>query len=700
MKNWLVLTGIFVFSLLLRLVYLYQLAHTPFLGFFASDSYLYEAFANKIIAGNFAMPEMAYINALYPFFLAVTYRIFGHNLMSVVFVQIVLDSLTCVLLYLICVKAFNKKNIGLLASVIYACYGMAIFYTGFLLGVTLVTFLNVLFVFILLHSRDTDRAALWVSSGLVFGLSALITPFIVLFLLFLILWLFYLRRKYTAGKNAINLLLICAGMMAVLLPFSVRNYVVEKRFSPFPASGGIHFYMGNNPEATGTRIYIKDISTSPIEDVKSSIRKAEQETQRKLTPQQASDYWLGKGLRFIRNEPGRYAAILFRKFILFWNKKEIVSNIDYYFCGNFIPILRFPLFFFGIIAPFALLGFVFALKERSGSVYLIISFILTNMAALLLFTVSDRYRFPCVPFIIILASYAFFKAASYIRPFKAKECALYIAVLICFFAFVNIKLNNEDYEKDCSFINHTSLGRAYLRKGMRKEALSEIREASAVCTGRATSLNALGLIYSEAGMPEKAVESFNKAINIEPDNAEFHYNLAVVYARRNMPESAIAEYQKAIDINPENANAHHALAVLYYLKGMPQKALAEAEKSIAINKERPEPFNIVGLVYSEMGMLDKSVEVFGEAIKIAPANTDSHYNLAGVYAKNGRIKDAIAEYEKTIELDPKYGDAHYRLAVLYYNKKDFEKASYHCSRAIECGFEVPPEFIKSLAEDF
>jgi len=82
----------------------------------------------------------------------------------------------------------------------------------------------------------------------------------------------------------------------------IRNYSIEKRFTP-SALGGINFYIGNNPKATGCFISPHGISISPIEEIKTSIHYAEKESGKRLTPSQASHYWLLKGLKFIKDNP-------------------------------------------------------------------------------------------------------------------------------------------------------------------------------------------------------------------------------------------------------------------------------------------------------------------------------------------------------------------------------------------------------------
>ena len=144
----LLLTGVFLLALLIRLLYIKQILPTPIFFGLATDAEKYGLFALQILKGNFMYKDSIYLNPLYPFFLAPIYFIFGQSHLSVVLMQATIDSLSCLLIYYIASTLFNKW-VGTLAAFLYACYGIAIFYTGILLATTAVTFLTLLFTLFL-----------------------------------------------------------------------------------------------------------------------------------------------------------------------------------------------------------------------------------------------------------------------------------------------------------------------------------------------------------------------------------------------------------------------------------------------------------------------------------------------------------------------------------------------------------------------
>ena len=335
------LAGIFLLALAIRLLYLSQVIHTPIFHGLVADAEKYDSLALYILKGNLTHKDFIYLNPLYPFFLASIYLTGGHSHFAVVFVQALIDSLSSMLIYFITSTLFNKK-VGVIAAFTYALYGIAIFYTGILLAPTLVIFLTLLFIASLIFAEQRGKIFIFFISGILFGLAGLARPNVILFLFLLPLWFFtLLKNRLGTCKSIQGFLLLAAGFSMVLSLTSIRNYSIEKRFSPFSVQGGLNFYIGNNPEATGRLMSHHGISNSPIDQVKTSIHYAEQESGKKLTPSQASRYWLLKGLIFIRDNPFDAISLYMKKFALFWRKEELPLNIDYHLSKTFASIFRF-----------------------------------------------------------------------------------------------------------------------------------------------------------------------------------------------------------------------------------------------------------------------------------------------------------------------------------------------------------------------
>jgi len=710
-KNNILFAGIiFALSFFLRFLYLLQIKTTPLFDFFSADSYHYHIFALRILRGNFVFPEALYLNPFYPLFLAAIYKIFSVNIFIVCIIQIVIDSISSVLLYFIVLKVFERRTVALLAAFVYAAYNLAIFSTAFLLDTTLVSFLYLVSLCFLVYA-DRRKFFFWLIAGLTLGVSLLLRANALLFIAFLILWSFfscYSLRKIRIRKVAIMLL----SIIIVLLPFSFRHYLIEKNLSPFPVHGGINFYIGNNPLAKGTYMSLKGIPGVAVEQVKASITKAKIETGKDLTPAEASKYWFLKGLEFIKNHPFKFIKLIVLKFQLFLRAEEISGNLNYYFCRRFLPLFKFPFFGWGVVMPFAILGIIFALMQKK-EITLIFAFFLSYMGSLLLYFVTWRHRLPVVSVLIMFASYGFYSLFNLI--IKNKKAVGWLFLLLSIFFFVNRSPSSLDLKKHF-FVAHTNLAAVYHRKRKFNEAIRELKSAIQANPHYVEAYNRLGNIYTDMGKLGEAYEAYRKAIEIDPfspdayNNLGLHYyllgeydkalavlkrvlkiapaadtynNLGLVYAEMGKFKEAVAAYNKAIELDPDYPDPYNNMGIIYFHLGKKDKASALYKKAIDINPTYLNAYINMGLFYYDLGQVEKSIEYYQKAIEIAPYSIEAYNNLGVAYISQEEMDKAIAVYKKIIALDPAYADAYYNIGVVYEALGELEKALSFFRKTIE-----------------
>ncbi|GAI39760.1 unnamed protein product, partial [marine sediment metagenome] len=253
---------------------------------------------------------------------------------------------------------------------------------------------------------EKKKIRLWLVAGCVYGVCCLLRPNVLFAFPFVIAWVLTGSRtgERPAGKLIVPAAIVL-GIILVLLPFSLRNYQITGDISPPFGNGGFNFYVGNHPGAKGTYTYLKGISNSPSGQIKSAALQARRALGREVSLSEASNYWFRRGFRFIRERPLEYVVLLGRKFLLFWNAREIGQNIDFYFSRSFSSLLRFPLVSFGLIAPFAWLGLLSAIRRREKGLALPGLFLAGYLGSVIFFFVSARYRLPAVPFIILFTAY-------------------------------------------------------------------------------------------------------------------------------------------------------------------------------------------------------------------------------------------------------------------------------------------------------
>src|SRR5438270_11320950 len=86
---WPVVAGIFALAFLLRCLYLFQIQNAPFFELRLGDAAAYHDWARRIAGGDWLGHDVFYQAPLYPYFLAVVYRLMGDGVMGVRLVQAV-----------------------------------------------------------------------------------------------------------------------------------------------------------------------------------------------------------------------------------------------------------------------------------------------------------------------------------------------------------------------------------------------------------------------------------------------------------------------------------------------------------------------------------------------------------------------------------------------------------------------------------
>jgi 4-amino-4-deoxy-L-arabinose transferase-like glycosyltransferase len=241
----------------------------------------------------------------YVLFVALLYRLAGHGPLVPLVAQAVLDSISCLVVFLITRRVFGRVGIAFTAAAIYALYPPIIQQSGWLLSEVFVNFLILGAVAMFLKYTATGRPRALILSALAVGVCALTKPHMApLPVVFAIAALPQAGWRRAGRDLAIQLTLVAL----VLSPWIVRNAVVLHSFVPGVSLGGVTFWGGTGPANGRTLGGTGGPLTPP--HVKTAIA-GMSEVER--------DRWLyQEGVRVIQGNPGRYSLLLVRKALRLW----------------------------------------------------------------------------------------------------------------------------------------------------------------------------------------------------------------------------------------------------------------------------------------------------------------------------------------------------------------------------------------------
>jgi 4-amino-4-deoxy-L-arabinose transferase-like glycosyltransferase len=582
---------IVLFAFILRLIYLLQWRHNPMFAHPGMDELYHDQWAQAIAAGK-TFVEGPYFRApLYPAFLGLIYRLFGHSYMAARIAQAVVDSLSCGLLFIAGRQVFSRK-IAAIAGFAAAGYWMLIFFTGELLIVPLIVFLDVLLLCLLLRAAKKPGALIYALAGLIMGISAIARPNILLFAPAVVVWML-VRHWRRLRREFLYIACITVGCLLPILPVTLRNYIVGHDRILIASQGGVNFYIGNNPWSDGRTAIVPGTPGGWWEGYYGSIALAEQAEGRKLKPSEVSSYYYRKGWEFITQQPARALSLLALKLSMFWSSWEIPNDKGVYFwTAHFAPIVRFLPLGFGLLGPLGILG-LFLCWRRGRELFPLWGFVLVYTAGMVLFFCNARYRMPVIPPLILLGTWAVFEILRTARGQRWLTLGCQAAILLAGGVFVNVTPGSENFRTD------------------------------------ADDWFFLAMEYEAQGHGTPALRCYEQSLQIRPDflMARFRYANLLMAAHR--APDAIENLRLALQ-SPRRLATNESQATLAQVHAMLGAALAQT------------------------GAFSEAVNEFQTAIPLLPPehSVRVRLNLGKALATLGRNSEAIDAFEQVLRIDP------------------------------------------------
>jgi tetratricopeptide (TPR) repeat protein len=633
----------------LRLTYVLQLRSSPGFEHPHMDELYHDEWAQAIAAGETFIEGPYFRAPLYPAFLGAIYAAFGQDYLTPRVIQALLGSLSCGLLFLVGRAVFGRA-VGSVAGFVAASYWMLIYFDGELLIPTLIVFLDLLLIWLLLRAAGAPGKLAFGLAGVALGLSAIARPNILLFAPAIVVWLFvtYRERRQRALKYVVC---VTVGCLLVILPITVRNYVVGNDLVLIASQGGVNLYIGNNPLSDGQTAIVPGTPGDWWGGYYATIARAEQARGRKLKPSEVSRYYFAEAWGFIRGQPAKFLALTGHKLSLFWSWWEIANNKNIYFTTRrFTPIVRLLPLGFGVIGPLGIVGLVLCWRRR-GELFPLWGFVLVYMVSVVMFFCTARYRMPVLPPLILLATNAVFQGVT--AAARARFKPLLGGLVVLALATVLVTVGSG-------------------ARGARVDGMSYL---------------GLGRAYEEQGRLDRAVEAYREALKLEPDYLMARFNLGTVLGRMRRYPEAIAELRRAL-VTPRDlmrgetegtvASIHNNLANVLLESGALAEAVEHYQAAIKLygsDVEGDTAFNAqfnLGRALDALGRPAEAVDAFEAALRADPDNPNALHGLGRALSRQGRYGEALVPLRRCLRLKPDHVGALDSLSktLIYFGRFD------------------------------
>ncbi|MEL6369470.1 MAG: glycosyltransferase family 39 protein [Pseudomonadota bacterium] len=369
-----------------------------------SDSYIYWVTSSNIVThGVYGItPEKPFsywpvgTSAIY----AAGYSLLGINMISVKIINVVAGVLLIITTGKLA-KRWYGEHAGLVAAAILALWPSLIMYSSIMASeVFFALFVNTVLLAWVYDQKNWPLMA--VVAGIALAAAIYVRP-VALLVPVVLVALAYIRWRQTSLRPIVFGMIALATSTACLAPWVARNYAVHDAFVLVSTNGGPNLWMGNNPETIGGYMKLPEYTKEMTE-----IERAEV---------------LGElAKRHIVENPVKTASLFFQRLYqthyyetiaVVWNEKGLKERLgEWVLLPLKLAATGYWLLFFALAMTAVVLVLLRTSKRQT------VPAMLQTVAepALVMFAYyaavhglivgNDRYHFPSIPFVAILAAFA------------------------------------------------------------------------------------------------------------------------------------------------------------------------------------------------------------------------------------------------------------------------------------------------------
>ncbi len=577
-----VVGALVLLSVGLRVAYVLQSRGSPLFDDPQMDALYHVEWARALASGAEFQDGPFFRAPLYPWLLGAVFAVFGEGLLLPRLLQAGLGGASTLLVYLIGRRAFDRRT-GAVAALLSATSWVTIFYDAELLLEVLATPLQLLGLWLALGLVERSSARRLVGTGLVFGLSAIVRPNVLLFLPVLAVWVFLVGRRGRPGLVRAGLLTL--GVLLPILPITAINAGEGDRVL-ISYQAGVNLWIGNNPRSDGSTAIAPGTRADWWGGFEDTHAQAAQAEGRALRPSEVSSHYVRRTLAAIGDDPRWWIGHLGWKLRLFCMDWELGNNEEPRFLAR-RSFLRYLPLGFGPLAALGALGLLVS-RGRGRARFPLVAFALVWGASVVLFFVNARFRLPVLPIVMVFAGqglgWLIDAAAGRRWRAAAAGSALVVALALGCSALVpGVVLRNSDSN------GHLILGQAASRGGERGLALTELERSlelwSANTVARA-ALASLGRDCYQTGDFDTAARAFHSLSTHAPRDFDAAFSLARSELAAGRPEPALEAFERALELPAPSAKeallyeAHGRAVQISEQLGQRERALRSAERML------------------------------------------------------------------------------------------------------------------------
>lgn len=331
----------------------------------------------------------AYWPVGWPFALSALFRLTGPSVTAGLILQVVLSTLTAVLLVLLVHRATGHLPAAVASGAVYTLMPSGWAWDSQLGSEQLFTLLTLGLLYLVLRA---DRWPWFLAAGVVGGLACLVRPVLLAFPAALLLIELLRRRGWRPALAHAGAFSV--AMAVTIAPWTVRNAVVLGSPVPVSTNGGVNLYQGTR---TSTGYWW---SSNPA--VNPLVRTTDEVERDDLGTRLALKRWWNRPDDFARRVPQRMRALYSGNNTPFWwlYRFDGWSEAKYRNWRTVADIV------YALVMAVAAVGAWVAWRVRRDLIWVLGGFVVYYTALWTFFPTWDRFRFPLMPVFAVFAGVA------------------------------------------------------------------------------------------------------------------------------------------------------------------------------------------------------------------------------------------------------------------------------------------------------
>lgn len=230
---------------------------------------------------------------------------------------------------------------------------------------------------------------------------------------------------------------------------------------------------------------------------------------------------------------------------------------------------------------------------------------------------------------------------------------------------------------------YANRGYAYARMGDDERALADYAEALKINPRYRGALANQAMAYLRSGQLDKALQNFETYIRLNPDRAAGYLGRGRIFAAQKRYNAALADFTRVISMDPNIADGYLNRANVEMTLGQNQEAMNDLDEAQRLNPRAAEIYATRGRLSLQLGRLGDAERDLQQSVQLNPTLALSYSNRGLFYAATGQMELAKADFDKVIELQPRDANAYFNRGNVYVSLNQTDKALADYDRATQ-----------------